>query len=182
MVLQLEEAVSFIKENTRNLLNTENVTLYPVSARSALEAKLSASSDIKVDYNKSLVSESQWKINSFYELERFLHSFLDGSTETGMERMKLKLETPIAIADRILCTCETLVEQERQYAEQDLTNVTELIDSVKELTMKMEKESISWRRKTSLLVNFSQVFIPPFIPPSKVQTDTHTHTHTHMSE
>ncbi|XP_043812680.1 probable transmembrane GTPase FZO-like, chloroplastic isoform X2 [Manihot esculenta] len=149
---ELEEAVSFIKENTRNLLNTENVTLYPVSARSALEAKLSASSDIKVDYNKSLVSESQWKINSFYELERFLHSFLDGSTETGMERMKLKLETPIAIADRILCTCETLVEQERQYAEQDLTNVTELIDSVKELTMKMEKESISWRRKTSLLI------------------------------
>ncbi|KAF2325170.1 hypothetical protein GH714_024821 [Hevea brasiliensis] len=89
---ELEEAISFIKENTRNLLSTENVILYPVSARSALEAKLSAASDTKLDYDESLVSESHWKISSFYELE-----------------------------------------------------------SVKELTMKMEKESITWRRKTSLL-------------------------------
>ncbi|XP_021653149.2 probable transmembrane GTPase FZO-like, chloroplastic isoform X2 [Hevea brasiliensis] len=148
---ELEEAISFIKENTRNLLSTENVILYPVSARSALEAKLSAASDTKLDYDESLVSESHWKISSFYELERFLYSFLDGSTETGLERMKLKLETPIAIADRILSTCETLMKQKCQYAKQDLTTVTELIDSVKELTMKMEKESITWRRKTSLL-------------------------------
>ncbi|KAF2325180.1 hypothetical protein GH714_024916 [Hevea brasiliensis] len=149
---ELEEAISFIKENTRNLLSTENVILYPVSARSALEAKLSAASDTKLDYDESLVSESHWKISSFYELERFLYSFLDGSTETGLERMKLKLETPIAIADRILSTCETLMKQKCQYAKQDLTTVTELIDSVKELTMKMEKESITWRRKTSLLI------------------------------
>ncbi|KAF2314881.1 hypothetical protein GH714_037039 [Hevea brasiliensis] len=148
---ELEEAISFVKENTRNLLNTENVILYPVSARCALEAKLSASSDIKIDYNESSVSDYHWKFSSFYELERFLYSFLDGSTETGMERMKLKLETPIAIADRILSTCETVVKQELQYAEKDLTNMTELADSVKELTRKMEKESISWRTKTLLL-------------------------------
>ncbi|KAJ9171955.1 hypothetical protein P3X46_015250 [Hevea brasiliensis] len=149
---ELEEAISFVKENTRNLLNTENVILYPVSARCALEAKLSASSDIKIDYNESSVSDYHWKFSSFYELERFLYSFLDGSTETGMERMKLKLETPIAIADRILSTCETVVKQELQYAEKDLTNMTELVDSVKELTRKMEKESISWRTKTLLLI------------------------------
>ncbi|KAL0389512.1 UNVERIFIED_CONTAM: putative transmembrane GTPase FZO-like, chloroplastic [Sesamum calycinum] len=39
---ELDEAIGFIKENTRKMLNAEDVTLYPVSARSALEAKLLA--------------------------------------------------------------------------------------------------------------------------------------------
>ncbi|XP_050236662.1 probable transmembrane GTPase FZO-like, chloroplastic isoform X2 [Mercurialis annua] len=153
---ELEEAISFIKENTRKLLNTENVTLYPVSARFALEAKLSASFDSTKDYKESIVSESHWKISSFYDFEKFLYSFLDGSTETGMERMKLKLETPIAIADRILSSCEAFVKQERKYAEQDLATVTEIVDSVKEYTKKMEKESITWRKRTSSLIEMTK--------------------------
>ncbi|KDP21464.1 hypothetical protein JCGZ_21935 [Jatropha curcas] len=149
---ELEEAMSFIMENTGKLLNTENVMLYPVSARSALEAKLSASSELKQDNKRSSVLESYSHINSFYELEKFLYSFLDGSTETGMERMKLKLETPIAIAERILSTCETLVKQECRNAEQDLITLNEIVDSVKEYTMRTEKESVSWRTKTLSLI------------------------------
>ncbi|EEF41711.1 conserved hypothetical protein [Ricinus communis] len=144
---ELEEAKSFIKENTRKLLNTESVILYPVSARSALEAKLSASSDSERDYTESLNSESHWKTSSFDEFEKFLYSFLDGSTETGMERMKLKLETPIAIANCIISSCEAFVKQETQYAEQDLATVSDIVDSVKDYTLKMEKDSISWRKK-----------------------------------
>ncbi|KAL3603634.1 hypothetical protein D5086_004493 [Populus alba] len=34
---ELEEAILFIKENTRKLLNTDDMILYPISARSALE-------------------------------------------------------------------------------------------------------------------------------------------------
>lgn len=44
--MQLEEALSFIKDNIQRLLNTEDVILYPVSARSALEAKLIATSNV----------------------------------------------------------------------------------------------------------------------------------------
>ncbi|KAJ4843024.1 hypothetical protein Tsubulata_045568 [Turnera subulata] len=150
---ELEEAISFIKENTRKLLNTENVTLYPVSARSALEAKLSTSSEVEKDYKESLVSESHWKLSRFHEFEKFLYSFLDGSTNTGMERMKLKLETPIAIAERLLSASETLVKQDCQYAKQDLNTASKIIDSVKDYAMKMENESITWRRNTISLID-----------------------------
>ncbi|ONH93596.1 hypothetical protein PRUPE_8G241300 [Prunus persica] len=143
---ELEEAMSFIKENTQKLLNTENVTLFPVSARSALEAKLSASA-LGKDYAKLLGSDSQWKTSSFYELENFLYSFLDGSTSTGMERMKLKLETPIAIAEKLLSACETLVTQDCRYAKQDLASINDIVGSIKNYAVKMENESIAWRRR-----------------------------------
>ncbi|KAJ6335995.1 hypothetical protein OIU76_006893 [Salix suchowensis] len=118
---ELEEAILFIEENTRKLLNTDDVMLYPMSA---LEAKLSASSDTGKEYSELSVSESHLKITRFYELEQFLYNFLDASTTTGMERIRLTLETPIAIAERLLSACETLVNQDCQYAKQDLTSAT----------------------------------------------------------
>ncbi|CAK7346601.1 unnamed protein product [Dovyalis caffra] len=153
---ELEEAILFIKENTRKLLNTDDVILYPVSARSALEAKLSAASDIGKDCTELSASEHHLKITRFYEFEQFLYSFLDASTTTGMERIRLKLETPIAIAERLLSSCETRVKQDCQHAKQDLTTATEIIDSVKEYAIKMENESISWRRKTMSLIDVTQ--------------------------
>lgn len=148
--------MSFIKENTQKLLNTEHVTLFPVSARTALEAKL-ASSAFGEDYKKLSVSDSQWKSNNFYELENFLYSFLDGSTSTGMERMKLKLETPIAIAEKLLSACETLVTQDYRYAKQDLTSINDIVGSVKNYAVKMENESVAWRRRI-----LSMVCLPDF--------------------
>ncbi|KAF3436303.1 hypothetical protein FNV43_RR23395 [Rhamnella rubrinervis] len=142
---ELEEAISFIKENTRKMLNTEDVKLYPVSARSALEAKLSSSSV----YGK----DSEWKISSFYEFETFLYSFLDGSTSTGMERMKLKLGTPVGIAERLLSSCEILVRQDCRFAKQDLASINDIVGSVKDYASKIETESISWRRKALSLID-----------------------------
>ncbi|KAF4370133.1 hypothetical protein F8388_007274 [Cannabis sativa] len=144
---ELEEAMSFIKENTRKLLNAEDVTIYPVSARSALEAKLSKNHDLEKEYQEIALSDSHWKDSTFNDLEKYLYSFLDGSTSNGMERMKLKLGTPIAIAERLISSCETLVRQDCRYAKQDLASITDIINSVKDYAMKMEGESISWRRK-----------------------------------
>ncbi|XVF72416.1 hypothetical protein PTKIN_Ptkin12aG0119600 [Pterospermum kingtungense] len=150
---ELEEAISFVKENTQKLLNTEDVTLYPVAARSVLEEKLSATSVVGKEYRELPVSDSNWRTRSFYELENFLYSFLDGSTSTGMERMKLKLGTPIAIAERILSSCETLNRNKCKSAEQDLASVNDTIDSAKEYVIKMENESISWRRRTLSMID-----------------------------
>ncbi|KAH8515508.1 hypothetical protein H0E87_004106 [Populus deltoides] len=82
-----------------------------------------------------------------------------------MERTRLKLETPIVIAERLLSACETLVNQDCQYAKQDLTSATEIIDCVKECATELENESISWRRKTMLR---GKVTMPAT---SKIQND-----------
>lgn len=152
--MQLKEAVLFIKDNVRKLLNTEDVILYPVSARSALEAKLMSTSDIRKPNEELSVSDhdSLYRASRFYEFEKFLYSFLDGSTIAGMERMKLKLETPVAIADRLISASNTLVTQDCRYARQDLAAMNDVVNSVNDFAMKMETESLSWRRQILALV------------------------------
>lgn len=145
--MQLEEAIAFVKENARKLLNVETVALYPVSARSALEAKLSDSFDVLGNYSEHLGTNSDWKISSFYELEKYLYGFLDGSTATGVERMKLKLGTPLGIAEKLLYSCQKIVRAECQEAKKDLSSVDELLSSVEECSRKMKSESISWERQ-----------------------------------
>lgn len=145
---EVEEAVTFIIENTRKLLSIEDIRLYPVSARSALEAKISASNYSGANYDEILANDPRWTASRFYELEKFLFSFLDGSTDTGMERMRLKLETPISIADRLLNSCVRFVRQDYENASQDLISMKELVSTVDACTMKMESASSSWRKQS----------------------------------
>ncbi|XP_051118794.1 probable transmembrane GTPase FZO-like, chloroplastic [Andrographis paniculata] len=151
---ELEEAVSFIKENARKMINAEHVSLYPISARRTLEAKLSALSGLER-------ADEFWNIpypgtNKFADFEKFLYSFLDATTDNGMERIKLKLETPVKIAERLHSACQKLVREDFQQAEKDLVLVNKLLDTVKEYTLKMETESISWKRQILSLIDNAQ--------------------------
>lgn len=147
---ELDETITFVRDNVQKLLNVEYVKLFPVSARSALEAKLAGTDGIG-QQNLS-VSEYYPSSQTFDEFENFLYDFMDGSTTAGLERMKIKLQTPIAIAERLLSSCQTLVTQDCRYARKDLMSVKEVVRSVGEYGTKMESESISWRRQISSLV------------------------------
>ncbi|KAL7112885.1 hypothetical protein ACP275_04G029000 [Erythranthe tilingii] len=151
---ELEEAVAFIKENAGRMLNAEQVTLYTVSARSALEAKLSAFSGVQKQEN--ILNTQYPGANNFSDLEKYLYSFLDPSTSNGIERMKLKLETPVKIAEQLLCACQKLVREEKQQAEQDLVSVNNILSSIKEYALKMESDSISWKRQIMSLIDNAQ--------------------------
>ncbi|XP_008783174.2 probable transmembrane GTPase FZO-like, chloroplastic [Phoenix dactylifera] len=148
---ELEEATTFVKENVQKLLNIEDVKLFPVAARSALEAKLSSVYDGR-NSEEVLLNDPGWMSSRFYELENFLFSFLDGSTDTGMERVRLKLETPIGIADRLLTSCDRLMKKEYENASEDLISIKEVVSSVKEYAVKMEGESISWKKQIISLI------------------------------
>ncbi|CAA3028317.1 probable transmembrane GTPase FZO-like, chloroplastic isoform X1 [Olea europaea subsp. europaea] len=154
---ELKEAITFIKENAKKVLNTEQVMLFPVSARSALEAKLSAPSSGLGQYEQeqSLNASYQGAID-FSDLEKYLYSFLDGSTSTGIERMKLKLETPVKIAEQLLSASQKHISEECQQAREDLVLVNDLISSMKDFVWKMESKSISWKRQILSLINNTQ--------------------------
>lgn len=149
----------FIKDNVQRLLNTEDVILYPVSARSALEAKTLAASNVGKLNEELPVYSSHNGASSFHELEKFLYSFVDGSTTPGMDRLRLKLETPIGIADRLISACETLVTQDIRYAKQDLTAVNDVVNSVNDFAKNMETESLFWRRQTLSLVCYEKFIV-----------------------
>ncbi|XP_038991184.1 probable transmembrane GTPase FZO-like, chloroplastic [Hibiscus syriacus] len=70
-----------------------------------------------------------------------------------MERMKLKLGTPIEIAERILYARETLNRKDCESVEQDLTYANEIVNSMKEYVIKMEGESIFWRIRTLSMID-----------------------------
>ncbi|KAK7277640.1 hypothetical protein RJT34_22655 [Clitoria ternatea] len=163
---ELEEATSFIKDNIQRLLNTEDVILYPVSARSALEAKLMCASDVGKLNEELLISGSSDSASSFYELEKFLYSFLDGSTIPGMDRMRLKLETPVGIADRLMSACGTLVTQDYRYAKQDLAAVDDVVNSVNDFALNMETESLLWRRQTLSMIETTKLRVVELIEAS----------------
>ncbi|XP_037469462.1 probable transmembrane GTPase FZO-like, chloroplastic isoform X1 [Triticum dicoccoides] len=150
---ELEEATAFIKENARKLLNTEDVTLFPVSSRSALEVKLSYSKkNDREHHGEVLLSDPRWRSSKFYDLEHYLLSFLDGSTDTGKERVRLKLETPIGIADRLLTSCQRLVKLEHEKAIDDLTSIRDLVSGANNYALKIEADSNSWQKQISSLI------------------------------
>ncbi|KAF7804755.1 putative transmembrane GTPase FZO-like, chloroplastic [Senna tora] len=167
---ELEAAMAFIKDNVKKLLNTEDVILFPVSARYALEAKLVATSDVGKHIEELSVSDrdSHYRASSFNEFEKFLYSFLDGSTIPGMERMRLKLETPIAIADKLISACDTLVTQDCLYAKQDLTAVDDVVNSVNDFAVRMETESLSWRRQILSLIETTKSNVVELVEDSLV--------------
>ncbi|XP_062231289.1 probable transmembrane GTPase FZO-like, chloroplastic [Phragmites australis] len=150
---ELQEATAFVKENARKLLNTEDVILFPVSSRSALEIKLSYSkSSGGKHYEEAMFSDPRWRSSKFCELEDYLLSFLDGSTENGKERVRLKLETPIGIADRLLTSCQRLVKLEYEKAVDDLTSIRDLVSGANNYAVKLEADSNSWQKQISSLI------------------------------
>lgn len=138
------------------MLNTEDVTLFPVSSRSALEVKLAyLKNSGGKHYGEPMFSDPRWKSSKFCEIEQYLLSFLDGSTENGKERIRLKLETPIGIADRLLTSCQRLVKLEYEKAVEDLTSIRDLVSDANNYAVKLEADSRTWQKLISSLVGVS---------------------------
>ena len=71
--------------------------------------------------------------------------------------MRLKLETPVAIADRLISACETLVTQDYRYAKQDLAAVEDIVNNLNDFALNMVIKSLSWRRQTLSLVCYEMI-------------------------
>ena len=71
--------------------------------------------------------------------------------------MRLKLEIPIAIADRLIYACETLMTQDYRYAKQDLAAVEDIVNNLNDFALNMVIKSLSWRRQTLSLVCYEMI-------------------------
>lgn len=165
------------------MLNADDITLFPVSARGALELKVSGSFRGLEEQEKSHDAPHQ-TINNFSDLEKYLYSFLDETTSNGIERIRLKLETPVRIAEQLVSASQRIAREEFQQAEQDLLSVNDLVSSVQEHAWKMENESITRKRQILSLVwhvpltykSFSLLYLNDHITYShKCRLITHKH-------
>lgn len=146
-IKELDEAMSFVKDNVLQLLSIEQVILYPVSSRSALEAKIAATAGDGVVDLEVLSKDLNWVRSGFPALEEFIFSFLDGSTDRGAEKVRLKLETPMGIAKTLLAATEKQISAESANVISDLMSIKESIVQLKHYQQTMENDSFSWRNQ-----------------------------------
>ena len=85
-----QQILAFVRDNSRHLLGVAP-EVFPVSARQALQAKTQA-----LQQGSPLSASPMWQQSLFESLERYILHALDAT-----ERMRLKLENPIGIADNL---------------------------------------------------------------------------------
>jgi hypothetical protein len=87
-----QQVLDFVAQNARELLGVEP-KIFPVSARKALSAKQNGSID-----------NHEWTESRFAPLESYILNSLDST-----ERVRLKLENPLGVADRLVGKYQDLI-------------------------------------------------------------------------
>eukprot|EP01027_Heterolobosea_sp_BB2_P008321 GEZU01012350.1.p1 GENE.GEZU01012350.1~~GEZU01012350.1.p1 ORF type:complete len:611 (+),score=238.54 GEZU01012350.1:86-1918(+) len=90
---QLEEVEQFVRDGIIKTLGMEP-KIFPVSARRAIEAKLAEKDTLGVQKKEQ---HESWEKSGFEALESFVFDTLDST-----ERIKLKLQSPLGVAD-VIC-------------------------------------------------------------------------------
>jgi len=116
----------------------------------------------------ALMSEdSQWTNSKFGSLERFIYEFLVGDSNTtaapssssgvgrgavGGERARLKLQTPLFVADALLEASRQALVAELEIAKQDAATVALVKTQLQDFRREMEKEGDVQRKEAGRLI------------------------------
>lgn len=125
-----------MNDNATRLLGVASAAVLPVSARLALQAKLAAGSAAhggvltSLDLAGPLSADPAWAASRFMALESFMLDFLtgcgsaggagSGGSEAGGESVRLKLQTPIFVAEALLQAAELQLNAELDAANREV--------------------------------------------------------------
>jgi len=105
---ELKQIVDFVARNSAELLGAAP-RIFPISARLALNAKEQARRT-----QQKLEENDLWKRSRFAALEQYIRSALDAG-----ERLRLKLENPLGIAERLCSQYQKVIENRRAVLKDD---------------------------------------------------------------
>ncbi|KAL4458908.1 hypothetical protein ABPG75_013773 [Micractinium tetrahymenae] len=156
---EVAEVVSFVRSNASRVLGVDDPQVLPVSARAAMEAKLAILGDssegngqLSAAQAAELAANPAWQRSGFESLERFIFEFLTGGAQggagangssggrAGAESVRLKLESPLFVADALLSAAEQQLSQELAVARQDAATVSLVRSQLAAFRREMEKE------------------------------------------
>ena len=172
---EVEEVVAFVRENASRLLSVRDARVLPVSARSAMQAKLAsrAASEageggggggggaLSPEEAARLAADPAWQLSRFESLERFIYRFLvrggpspsggGSSDEEGSpaavadsaaagESVRLKLQTPLFVAEALVDTAARAVGQELESARADVASLKLVRSQLQAFKKEMAKE------------------------------------------
>lgn len=151
---EIREVSEFVKRNARQLLGVDNANVVPVSARRASEAKLSCraaawdggTDSLTLDEQNRLASDPGWITSRFEQLEFFIKDFLLGGEEESQERsgrsesVRLKLRTPLFVAEALIAAARTQLLAEAEVARADAASVSLVRHQLESFDRDMAKE------------------------------------------
>ncbi|KAK9811735.1 hypothetical protein WJX72_009255 [[Myrmecia] bisecta] len=104
---EVQEVSQFVADNAQRLLGVEAAKVLPVSSRSAIDAKLAVGGGrasgglLNTMEDGVLGQDRQWQASRFEALEDFIYQYLVGGASAS-ESVRLKLQTPLFVADALL--------------------------------------------------------------------------------
>eukprot|EP00803_Ostreobium_quekettii_P011469 evm.model.scf_3258.1 EVM.evm.TU.scf_3258.1 scf_3258:5409-10103(-) len=143
---EVDEVQRFVGENARKLLSLSEVSVWPVSAKKALRAKKKQGNSafgglFRNTNDNTLQQDPEWKTSGFPKLEDFITEFFTGeSGAASTESVRLKLQTPVFVADALLDACRQQLENERAEAENDLKAVSAVRGYMDNFLSEMKKD------------------------------------------
>eukprot|EP00892_Ulva_mutabilis_P005497 jgi/Ulvmu1/3319/UM155_0002.1 len=166
---EVAEVTTFVEDNARELLGVDAATVLPVSARQALDAKLDAGAGEQggvlqsVDVEGSLSPDARWQASRFLALEQYMLRFLTGSEQKGAsgskgtgESTRLKLQTPLFVADALLQAAEQQLELEHTACKQEVAAVKAVESQLNKFEAEMEADGAAQRGRIRELLTTEQ--------------------------
>ncbi|KAG7669644.1 hypothetical protein Ndes2437B_g05823 [Nannochloris sp. 'desiccata'] len=129
---EIAEVVGFVSDNAARVLGVEGAKVVPVSARLATEAKLSSKTAghedspdaLTLTEQKQLAKDQRWHASRFEGLEGYVRDFLLGTgVESSGESVRLKLKTPLSVAEALLEAAVSALEAEAEVARADASSI-----------------------------------------------------------
>lgn len=159
----VEKVVEFVEKNATRLLGVEGAMAIPVSAKLATQAKIESrkalgddsSNVLTLDERSYLANLDAWKASRFGSLETHIRDFLLGGgsgsgigsdtndRDTGVtsESLRLKLQTPLFVADALINAAKTQLETELSVLRRDESSVRMVSSQLDAFRDEMGKEA-----------------------------------------
>lgn len=147
---EVGEVTGFVADNAARLLGVEGAKVVPVSARLAVEAKMAsrtAEDDTSTDAltlveQQRLAKDKRWVESRFEGLESFVRDFLMGvpGAQGAGESVRLKLRTPLFVAEALLEAARAALEAEAEVARADAASVGLVRSQLASFKAGMQKE------------------------------------------
>ncbi|KAF2077158.1 hypothetical protein CYY_001543 [Polysphondylium violaceum] len=129
---ELDQVIHFIQDNFNSQLGL-TPSIFPVSAKQALKAKLSIGQQSQ--QQTELLNNSDWKNSKFSDLEQYILHTLDSS-----QRLKLKLLNPIGVAQNILNQFSKEMHSRSKVLSIDVQTVKYVNEQLDQFQVEMKKD------------------------------------------
>ncbi|KAI8475898.1 MAG: hypothetical protein J3K34DRAFT_517060 [Monoraphidium minutum] len=159
----VQQVLAFVTDNARRLLSLDNPSVLPVSSRAALRAKLECGSAVHSGAMDSLADDllqdhPAWRASRFGDFERFMYDFLiggagqDGGPGGVGEGLRLKLQTPLAVADALVGAAGRQLAAEAAAAEGELAALSAVSAQLARFAADMRRDGAAQRGAVRELV------------------------------